>query len=157
MTEWIQRLPTRDGDPLLGKVRLLREVGRGGMGVVFAGWHTVLDIPVAVKLLLQAHANSEAILARFRREARICAAMDEPSLVRVTDFDTSEAGPYLVMEYVAGRSLEDVVALAGPLSEQEVLSLLRDLAVVLMSLHREGVTHRDIKPSNLLLAPPTAG
>ncbi len=151
MTEWIRRLPTRDGDPLLGKVRLLREVGRGGMGVVYAGWHTELDIPVAVKLLLQVHAGSETILARFRREARICAAMDEPSLVRVTDFDTSDAGPYLVMEYVAGRSLEEVVARAGPLNEEEVLSLLRDLAVVLMSLHREGVVHRDIKPSNLLL------
>ena len=68
MIEWIQRLPTRDGDPLLGKVRLLREVGRGGMGVVFAGWHIGMDVPVAVKLLLQVHANSEAILARFRRE-----------------------------------------------------------------------------------------
>ena len=54
MTEWIGRLPTRDGDPLVGKVRLLREIGRGGMGVVYAGWHTVLDVPVAVKLLLNA-------------------------------------------------------------------------------------------------------
>ncbi len=151
MTEWIGRLPTRDGDPLLGKVRLLREIGRGGMGVVYAGWHTVLDIPVAVKLLLKVHASSEAVLARFRREARICAAINEPSLIRVYDFETSEAGPYLVMEYVAGRSLEEVVARAGPLAEAEVLSLLRDLAVVLLSLHESGVVHRDIKPSNLLL------
>ena len=112
MTDWLRRLPTRDGDPLLGKVRLLREVGRGGMGVVFAGWHAVLDVPVAVKLLLRAQSSSETVLARFRREAHICAAIDEPSLVRVFDFDSCEEGPYLVMEYVAGRSLEEVVVRA---------------------------------------------
>jgi serine/threonine protein kinase len=151
MTEWIGRLPTHNGDPLLGKVRLLREIGRGGMGVVFAGWHTVLDIPVAVKLLQNALTASDAALGRFQREARICAAIDEPSLVRVFDFDTSEAGPYIVMEYVAGRSLEEIVSHAGPLHEAEVLSLLRDMALVLLSLHREAVVHRDIKPSNLLL------
>jgi serine/threonine protein kinase len=150
MSDWLGRLPTLDGDPVLGKVRVLREIGRGGMGVVYAGWHTVLDIPVAVKLLRKSAATDDDALARFRREARICAAMDEPSLVRVFDFDSTEEGPYLVMEYVAGRSLEEVVAVA-PLSEAEVLSLLRDLAVVLLSLHRAGVVHRDIKPSNLLL------
>jgi serine/threonine protein kinase len=150
MTDWLCRLPTFDGDPLLGKVRVLREIGRGGMGVVYGGWHTVLDIPVAVKVLRRAHGASEEVLARFRREARICAQMDEPCLVRVFDLDTAEEGPYLVMEYVAGRSLADVVAIA-PLQEAEVLSLLRDLALVLLSLHRADIVHRDIKPSNLLL------
>src|SRR5262245_475377 len=150
MADWLHRLPTLDGDPLLGKVRLLREIGRGGMGVVYAGWHTVLDVPVAVKLLRKAHGASEDILARFRREARLCAALDEPGLLRVFDFDATDEGPYLVMEYVAGRSLEEVVA-TGTLSEAEVLSLLRDLALALLALHRAGVVHRDIKPSNLLL------
>src|SRR5262245_57916917 len=107
MSDWLRRLPTLDGDPLLGKVRVLREIGRGGMGVVYAGWHTVLDIPVAVKLLRKAHDADEGLLVRFRREARICAAMDEPGLVRVFDLDTTDEGPYLVMEYVPGRSLEE--------------------------------------------------
>src|SRR5687768_11814393 len=126
MSDWLRRLPTLDGDPLLGKVRILREIGRGGMGVVYGGWHTVLDIPVAVKLLQKPQSGSDDVFTRFRREARICAAMDEPSLVRVFDFDSTEQGPYLVMEYVPGRSLEEVVA-AGPLQEAEVLSILRDL------------------------------
>ena len=150
MSDWLSRLPTFDGDPLLGKVRVLREIGRGGMGVVYAGWHTVLDIPVAVKLLCKSAGSGEDVLARFRREAQICAAIDEPCLVRVFDFDATDEGPYLVMEYVAGRSLDDVAA-AAPLNEAEVLSLLRDLAVVLLSLHRADIVHRDIKPSNLLL------
>src|SRR5689334_24423842 len=85
VSDWLRRLPTHDGDPLLGKVRLLREIGRGGMGIVYAGWHTVLDIPVAVKLLRKSLAADEDALARFRREARICAAVDEPSLLRVFD------------------------------------------------------------------------
>jgi nicotinamidase-related amidase len=150
MSEWLRRLPTRDGAPLLGRVRLLREIGRGGVGVVYAGWHTLLDVPVAVKLLRKTDAPGEEMLARFRREAHICAAMDEPCLVRVFDFDVGEEGPYIVMEHVAGRNLDAVVAVA-PLDETEVLSLLRDLALVLLSLHRAGVIHRDIKPSNLLL------
>src|SRR5262245_33530698 len=150
MSDWLRRLPTHDEYPLLGKARILREIGRGGMGVVYAGWHTVFDIPVAIKLLRKDAATDDDTLARFRREARICAAMDEPCLVRVFDFDVTDEGPFLVMEYVAGRSLEDVVAVA-PLGEPEVLSLLRDLALVLLSLHRADVVHRDIKPSNLLL------
>jgi nicotinamidase-related amidase/tRNA A-37 threonylcarbamoyl transferase component Bud32 len=150
MSEWLRRLPCRDGAPLLGKVRVLREIGRGGVGVVYAGWHTVLDIPVAVKLLRRSEVAGEEMLARFRREAHICAAMDEPCLVRVFDFDSSDEGPYIVMEHVAGRNLDAVVAVV-PLDETEVLSLLRDLALVLLSLHRAGVVHRDIKPSNLLL------
>src|SRR5262249_59538995 len=102
------------------------------------------------KLRRESDAGGEALLARSRRGAHICAAMAEPCLVRVFDFDTSAEGSYIVMEHVPGRNLDAVVAVA-PLDETEVLSLLRDLALVLLSLHRAGVIHRDIKPSNLLL------
>lgn len=151
MFDWIQQLPTQDGAPLLGKVRLLRELGRGGMGVVYGGWHSNLDIPVAVKLLKATLTEGGDAAARFLREARICASIDEPGLVRVFDFDHIEAGSYLVMEYVAGKNLDEVITASGPMTEAEVLTLLRDMSVVLMSLHRSGVIHRDIKPSNLLL------
>jgi len=151
MSNWIQRLPVSNGSPMIGKVRLIRELGQGGMGVVYAGWHSVLDIPVAVKLLHANVATNADIAIRFLQEARICAAIDDPGLVRVFDFDRFDAGAYLIMEYIAGRNLEELVAATGPMSESEVLSLLRDLAVTLISLHKLQVVHRDIKPSNLLL------
>lgn len=151
MSDWIQRLPVQNGSPLIGKVRLIRELGRGGMGVVYAGWHSVLDIPVAVKLLKTSAAGGTSAADQFLQEARICAAIDEPGLVRVFDFDQIDAGAYLIMEYVAGRNLDEVVEAAGPMSESEVLSLLRDLAVTMISLHKGNVVHRDIKPSNLML------
>lgn len=136
---------------MLGKVRLIRELGRGGMGVVYAGWNTILDIPVAVKLLLHGSSTGSQETSRFLQEARICAAIDEPGLVRVFDFDEIHDAAYLVMEYVPGRNLDEVVSATGPMTEAEVLSLLRDLAVTLIALHRNNVVHRDIKPSNLLL------
>ncbi len=151
MSDWIHQLPTQDGAPLLGKVRLLRELGRGGMGIVYGGWHSILDIPVAVKLLKSTVSQSRDAGMRFLREARICAAIDEPGLVRVFDFDQFSAGSCLIMEYVCGRNLEEVIETSGPMTETEVLSLLRDLAVTLISLHRIDVVHRDIKPSNLIL------
>ncbi|WP_437185385.1 isochorismatase family protein [Planctomicrobium sp. SH668] len=150
MSNLIQRLMTKDGTPMIGKVRLIRELGSGGMGVVYGGWHTVLDIPVAVKLL-KATAGNKAANSRFLQEARICAAIDDPGLVRVFDFDQIDVGAYLIMEYVAGRNLEEVVNSIGPMSESEVLSLLRDMAVTLIALHKIDVVHRDIKPSNLML------
>jgi len=151
MSDWIRQLPVSDGSPMIGKVRLIRELGQGGMGVVYAGWHTVLDIPVAVKFLLPDASGSRDATPRFLQEARICAAINEPGLVRVFDFDQIQAGAYLIMEYVAGRNLDEVVEIAGPMCEAEVLSLLRDLAVTLISLHQTNVIHRDLKPSNLLL------
>lgn len=151
MSDWIQRLPVSNGSPMLGKIRLIRELGQGGMGIVYAGWQTVLDIPVAVKLLLPVALQNEEASSRFLQEARICAAIDEPGLVRVFDFDQIPAGAYLVMEYVAGRNLEEIIHHAGAMTEAEVLSLLRDLAVTMISLHKANVVHRDIKPSNLLL------
>jgi serine/threonine protein kinase len=120
------------------------------MGVVYAGWHVELDIPVAVKFLTACLAESES-LGRFRREARLCAELDDPNLLRVLDFGIEQDVPYLVMEWVPGQGLDRVVAAAGPLTEEEVVTVLRDVGQALMTLHRRGVVHRDIKPANLLL------
>jgi len=151
MSDWISCLPVINGSPMLGKVRLIRELGSGGMGVVYGGWHSALDIPVAIKLLKPELSEGHEAGNRFLQEARICAAIDEPGLVRVFDFDQTSLGAYLIMEYIAGKNLDEVVMTGGPMTEPEVLSLLRDLAVTMLSLHQRNIVHRDIKPSNLLL------
>jgi nicotinamidase-related amidase len=145
------RLPRRYGRPALGKVVLLCEIGRGAMGAVYAGWHQEQNSPCAVKVLLEPQTATPEKVGRFQREARICAELDDPSLVRVSEFGREGGWPYLVMEYVAGKGLDRVTQDAGPLTEVEALTVLRDVGQALLVLHRRGVIHRDIKPSNLLL------
>src|SRR5262245_15606649 len=149
--DMIRRLPRRAGRPTVGQVVLLRETGRGAMGVVFAGWHLVQNGPCAVKLLLHPETASPERLARFQREARICTDLDDPALVRVFESGVQAGLPYFVMEWVPGRGLDHVVGTAGPLSRFEVLTVVRDVGQALMVLHRKRIIHRDIKPSNLLL------
>ncbi len=144
-------LPTRDGCPVAGKAMILHEIGRGGMGVVYAGWHEDLDIPVAIKFLQTPDERREEFLSRFRREARILASIDEPNLLKVFDFGSIDDIHYLIMEWVSGRSLDGILKGAGPFTEVEVTTILRDVGQALLGLHTHGIIHRDIKPANLLL------
>ena len=139
----LARFPRHGDLPIAGKVALLGELGRGSMGIVLAGWHIQLDIPVAVKILLQ-HAD-ERLLSRFRREAQISAKLDDPNLLRVLDFGHEGEVPYIVMEWIPGKGLDRVVAAVDRLMEAEVITVLRDVGQALLSLHRQGVVHRDIK------------
>jgi serine/threonine protein kinase len=145
------RLPRRRNRPAAGDVRLIREIGRGGVGVVYAGWHDGRDAPCAVKFLLDPEVASADRLARFEREARLCIEIEEPALVRV--YETGRAGglPYFVMEWVPGNGLDVVAAAVGRLTESEVMTVLRDVGQALFGLHSRGIVHRDVKPSNLLL------
>jgi len=144
-------LPLRNGYPAAGKALILHEIGRGGMAVVYAGWHEDLDIPVAVKFLQTPQERREEFISRFRREARILASIDEPNLLRVFDFGSAGDLHYLIMEWVSGRSLDGILKEAGPFTEVEVTTILRDVGQALMGLHAHGIIHRDIKPANLLL------
>ncbi len=149
-SDFLQRFALHGGHPRVGKIALLEEIGRGGMGTVYAGWHVELDIPVAVKFLTGCQGDEQRI-GRFRREARLCAELDDPNLLRVLDFGIEQDVPYLVMEWVPGKGLDRVVASAGPLTEEEVVTVLRDVGQALLTMHRRGIVHRDIKPANLLL------
>ncbi|GEM_PF-3383843 len=151
LEDMIQALPRKGGRPEAGRVILIEEIGRGNMGAVYSGWHEGLDIPVAVKFLLESGAVGDDLLERFRREAQLCARLDEPSLLRVLDFDTAGEVPFFVMEWIPGKGLDAVIESAGPLAEAEATTVLRDVGQALLGLHRAGIVHRDIKPANILL------
>lgn len=131
---------------------LIRELGRGGMGVVYEAHDPRLDRRLALKLVLDREADAEALL-RFQRESELLARISHPNVLRIHQVGTSQAGPYFVSELVEGEPLEELSRRSGALDPLEAARLLRDLASGVAALHAAGVVHRDLKPGNVVLRP----
>jgi len=131
--------------------QVVREIGRGGMGVVFLARDIALHRLVAIKVLRYEFASSEDHRERFRREARMTARLGHPNIVPVFSFGVIEEFTYIVMKYVHGVSLAERMRRERRLPAGEVRRILRDLALALDSAHRDGVIHRDLKAENILL------
>src|SRR5581483_8642012 len=135
----------------IGKYKVLERLGSGGMGSVFLCEHTLMRRRVAVKVLPTAKAADEAALQRFYREARAVAALDHPNIVHDYDIDQDETLHFLVMEYVDGASLQEIVKKTGPLDVPRACNYIRQAALGLQHAHEAGLVHRDIKPANILV------
>jgi serine/threonine protein kinase len=137
-----------------GRYRIDRRLGAGGMSTVFMATDTVLERPVAVKLLAEHLADDEAFVARFRREALAAARLQHPNVVQVFDSgqDPESRRHYIVMEYVDGPSCADLLRERKRLEVEETVQIVRDACQGLAYAHRAGVIHRDVKPGNLLIA-----
>jgi serine/threonine-protein kinase len=140
-----------------GRYRIERRLGAGGMSTVFQATDTVLERPVAVKLLAEHLADDEAFVARFRREALAAARLQHPNVVQVFDSgqDAESRRHYIVMEYVDGPSCADLLRERKRLEVYETVHIVRDACHGLDYAHRAGVVHRDVKPGNLLIAEET--
>ncbi|MEP7382013.1 MAG: serine/threonine-protein kinase, partial [Gemmatimonadota bacterium] len=136
---------------LAGAYRIERELGRGGMGVVFLARDERLDRAVALKVLPPALANDPVVRERFLREARTAAQLSHPNIVPVYSADHAGGWAYFAMAYIDGESLGERIASLGPLPPAEVVRLMRDAAWALAYAHARGVVHRDVKPDNLLI------
>jgi beta-lactam-binding protein with PASTA domain/predicted Ser/Thr protein kinase len=132
-------------------------LGRGGMAEVHRGRDLRLGREVAVKVLRQDLARDPSFQVRFRREAQAAASLNHPAIVAV--YDTGEdrtasgATPYIVMEYVEGDTLRDVLRREGPLSPERAMALAADICGALDFSHRNGIVHRDVKPGNVMITP----
>lgn len=136
---------------LADRYQLRGTLGHGGMAEVRDAWDAQLQRPVAVKLLHAPLSAQPDFRRRFEIEARAAAGLNHPHVVAVHDYGEQDGTPYIVMERLPGRTLADVIA-AGPLSPQQVRSVLDDVLSALAAAHAAGVLHRDIKPGNILLA-----
>jgi len=137
-----------------GRFVLERQIGTGGMSVIFLGRDEVLDRPVAVKVLKGGFESFE-VGARFRREGRTAARLSHPNIVQVYDagedkLDEREVS-YIVMEYVSGGDLKGLIDAEGPLAEKKLARIGADVASGLAHAHEKGIVHRDIKPQNILI------
>jgi serine/threonine protein kinase/tetratricopeptide (TPR) repeat protein len=137
---------------VLGRYRILEQVGAGGMGVVFRAHDAELDRDVALKILPKLGLLSEPARRQFRREALNLARITDPNVAMAFDFGRDNGVDYLVTEFVPGLNLDAKIA-GRPLAEGEVLQLGKQLASGLETAHRQGVIHRDLKPSNLKVTP----
>ncbi len=136
---------------LKGQYRLQREVGRGGMGVVYVAHDERLDRLVAIKTLPPHLSNDAVVRDRFLREARTAAALSHPNIVSVHRADEIGGAVFFVMGYVDGESLAHRIQRAGPLPPKQLIPILHDVVDALGYAHTRGVIHRDVKAENILL------
>jgi serine/threonine-protein kinase len=146
--------PDPDRPGTLGRLaayEVLELLGRGGMGIVLKARDPALERTVAIKLLTPALAHGPMARRRFAREARAAAAVGHEHIVAIYAVDEFRGLPYLVMQYIPGRSLQDRLDASGPLEVTEILRIGTQAARALAAAHAQGVVHRDIKPANILL------
>ncbi len=139
------------GSLFLGKYSIHGRIGSGGMGVVYRCTQILFGKDMAIKTLNQSSMNDEAV-QRFQTEAKAAGSLNHPNLVSVHDFGVTENGaPYMVMDFVPGKTLQDVLSAHGQMPLETVIDIFIQCADGLAHAHKEGVFHRDIKPSNIVL------
>ena len=148
----LQKVPAIEGYKVLGKTVLLAQVGTGGMGVVYRGWHLAFRIPVAVKVLKASFAEDRDYVQRFRREAEASLRITHQHVVRAYDVEERHGLHFLVMEFVDGESATHRVRRLGRMNPREAITAITATAAGLAEAHGHGLVHRDVKPSNVLIA-----
>src|SRR5581483_920077 len=148
-------VPDRSAEPALpptvGRYRLLRRLGGGGMGTVYEAQDESSGRRVPLKLLSPEYAGAPEALARFRQEGYLASGLAHPRCVFVLAADEDAGRPYIIMELMPGRTLDDLVRERGPLPVVEAIAKILDVIDGLSEAHRRGLIHRDVKPSNCFL------
>ena len=150
---WGEMMPSNDSlvGKTLGSYQIQREIGRGGMGVVYLAHEQSLRRVVAVKVLAARLTDDAAYVKRFIREARAAAQLDHPNIVTVHSVGERDGLYYIAMQYVEGRSLAQLIREKGPLDWRSALDITRQAAEALAEAHKRGIIHRDIKPDNIMI------
>src|SRR6266498_835608 len=143
-------------DPIINSLfderyRIVRKLGSGGMANVYLAEDQELGRRVAIKILNDRHAGDEQFVERFRREAKNAAGLSHPNIVSIYDRGEAEGTYYIAMEYLAGRSVKELIVKRGPAPIGIAVDYARQILAALRFAHRHGIVHRDIKPHNVLV------
>jgi len=147
-----QQFDSLIGTVLAGRYEVLRRIGEGGMGAVYEAKHTLIGKRVAVKVLLEKFLTKSDFVARLLQEARLASSIGHENIVDVTDFGTTDDGrSFVVMEFLDGEPLAQLVMREAPLPVERCLRIARQVASALEAAHAKGIFHRDVKPENVYL------
>jgi beta-lactam-binding protein with PASTA domain/predicted Ser/Thr protein kinase len=135
-----------------GRYEVGAPLGQGGMAEVFRGRDTRLGRDVAIKVLRSELATDPTFIARFRREAQAAASLNHPNIVSVYDTGEDDGAPFIVMEYVEGRTLREILRTQGRMLPQRAMEITADVCAALEHAHQQGLVHRDIKPANVMIS-----
>jgi len=136
-----------------GRYEITRHIARGGMAEVFLALDLTLDRPVALKVLFPELSTDSSFVERFRREAQAAANLTHPNIVSIFDWGEGDGTYFIVMEYIEGRTLGDIIRVDGRIGADRAADIAADTAGALAFAHRSGVVHRDVKPGNVLMSP----
>src|SRR6266446_325176 len=150
----VETQPSISGDPILdGRFQLEKRLGQGGMGVVFKARHIFLKTQHAIKIILpDLVGNDPNLVTRFRQEAMAAAAIRHQNIISVSDFGVVRGTmPFLVMEFVHGKSLQDIMSEEGAMSPTRAFELMQPVCAGIAAAHRQKIVHRDLKPLNVMI------
>lgn len=140
-----------------GKYRIVQKLGSGGMGAVYQAEHMLMGRTVALKLLHSHLSTNDNYLMRFQREARIASKLTHPNAITLYDFGIEKETPFLVLEYVQGRTLKEILSEEGALPLNRIASILGQISGALQDAHTLGIVHRDLKPDNIMITKTRTG
>ena len=135
----------------ISQYRLIEKLGEGGMGVVYKGIDTLLDRPVAIKLISTERGASEELLQRFKSEAKVQATLSHPNITTLYSYLVWEGRAVMVMEYIEGETLQQMITRRGPIPADVAVPLFKQALLGVGAAHRRGIVHRDIKPANIMV------
>jgi len=138
-------------EKIVGKYRIVEKIGRGGMGIVYKGEHVSLGRFVAIKTLTAQFTLDPQYLSRVMREAKILAELQHPNIVYIYDIENLGGTDYLIMEYVPGKTVAELLKENGPFAVNRAIKIVSDVASALSHSHKRHVIHRDIKPGNIMI------
>ena len=138
---------------LNNRYQILEQLGKGGMAIVYRAQDTMLERSVAVKVLRESYSRDPAFLERFRREAKAAANLSHPNIVTVHDFGLDKGQIFIVMEFIPGTDLKQLIMQRGRFTPEEAVPLLIQACAAIGYAHRAGLVHCDVKPQNMLFTP----
>ena len=137
----------------IGKYKITRLIGQGGMASVYEATHEMLGTKVAIKVLNPILSANEQIRERFKNEAKLMASLNHKNITKISDFDDQPNQLSIILEFLEGEDLDEKIKRQGALSDEEILRIFKQAFAAFQYAHEKGIVHRDIKPSNIYILP----